>query len=130
MNLDFTDVQDSGFKVLPKGEYMATVKKVELKDNKAKDGKFLNFQYEITGVIDTEEGTDVDVSGATVFDIASLKPAALWKLKSVLKAFGYDVSGSIDVDPEELVGIDCVVKLEVEQYQGNDKNVVKEVKGL
>lgn len=120
MILDFTGVS-SGFECLPAGIYEGEVKKVELKTNKAGDGQYLNFEWEVTD----EEG-----KAHKVWDIASLKPQALWKLKQVMEAFGMDVEGSIDLEPEEFVGQQAQLTLEIDQYQGKDKNVVKEVKGF
>lgn len=120
MILDFTGVS-SGFEVLPEGIYEGEVKKVELKTNKAGDGQYLNFEWE---VID-EEG-----KAKKVWDIASLKPQALWKLKSVLDAFGMQADGSVELEPEDFVGQQAQLKLKIDTYQGKEKNVIEEIKGF
>lgn len=118
--LDFTNVS-SGFEVLPAGNYDATVAKVEVRNSKAGDSQYLNFEWD---VID-ENGKE-----RKVWDIASLKPQALWKLKAIMEAFGMLVEGQIDLDLDEFVGQSAVLELEIDTYNGKERNVVKTVKGV
>lgn len=119
ISLDFTNVS-SGFEVLPEGNYDATVAKVEVRNTKSGDSQYLNFEWD---VID-ENGKE-----RKVWDIASLKPQALWKLKGIMEAFGMITEGSIDLDPEEFVGQSAVLELAIDTYNGKERNVVKTIKG-
>ena len=119
MNIDFTNVQ-SGFKTAAPGDYLAIIKSCELKTNKAGDGQYLNFTYEI---LDEGEAKDVKI-----WDICSLKPAALWRLKGVMNNLGFDVAGEIDVVPEDFIGLEAVITVAMDTYEGKEKNVIKEIK--
>lgn len=121
MNLDFTDVKD-GFAAIPAGKYPAKVVECEKKRNKNNDGDYLNIAYEVC------DGGEQD--GARIYDICSLKPKAMWKLKSTLKALGFDVSGAIDFEPEDAIGLECLVAVKIEQYEGKDINRVVEITAI
>ncbi|MGL5190454.1 MAG: DUF669 domain-containing protein, partial [Cetobacterium sp.] len=83
ISLDFTNVS-SGFEVLPEGIYTGEIKKVELKTTKAGDGQYLNIEWNV----EDENGTV-----KKVWDICSLKAAALWKLKALMDALGMSTEG-------------------------------------
>lgn len=121
ISLDFTNVS-SGFEVLPEGNYEATVAKVEVRTSKAGDSQYLNFEWD---VVDEETG-----KARKIWDIASLKPQALWKLKQIMEAFGMNTAGQIDLDPEAFVGQQAILTIEIDTYEGKEKNVVKEVRGF
>lgn len=121
MNLDFTDVKD-GFEAIPAGEYPVKVVECEKKMNKAQTGEYLNFAYEVC------DGGDQE--GARVYDICSLTPKALWKLKATLKALGFDVTGVVDFDVADTIGLECIAVVTVEQYEGRNVNRVKEIRAI
>ena len=118
--LDFTNVS-SGFEDIPEGVYEGEIKKVELKNTKAGDSQYLNIEW---GVMD-ENGKE-----KKVWDICSLKPQTLWKLKDLLIATGMSADGSIELDTEEMVGQTCNLELKIDTYEGKEKNVVKSYKGF
>ncbi|MGL5190411.1 MAG: hypothetical protein ACRC7S_12275, partial [Cetobacterium sp.] len=65
-----------------------------------------------------------------VWDICSLKAAALWKLKALMDALGMSTEGSIDLDLEEFEGQTCQLEIKIETYEGKEKNTIKSYKGF
>lgn len=118
ITLDFTNVS-TGFEVLPEGLYEGKVAKVELRTSKAGDSQYLNFEWDVI---------DEDGKSRKIWDIASLKPQALWKLKQIMEALGMSTSGSIDLDPEEFVGQSATLQIAIDVYEGKERNVIKEIK--
>ena len=118
LQIDFTDVPDSN--VVPAGTYPAKVFNIELKENKAGDGMNLNWQFKIQGG---------EQDGRSVFTITSLKPAALWKLKQMLKAIApdMDTSSVAELDTDDLIGRDCRIVVAIRQWEGEDRNDLKTV---
>ena len=120
LNLDFTNVQGGDFEVLPKGTYTAAVFAIDQKYSNNGGNPYLNWQFKVQGG---------DHNGRIAFDTTSLQPQALWKLKSHLKAIApdMDLSGSLDLDTDELLGNECRIVIEHEMYQGEPKARVKKV---
>lgn len=121
IKLDFTNVS-SAFDVLPAGEYDGKIVKAEHKLNKAKDGYYINFEWE---VLNPENDKPMKV-----WDIASLKPQALWKLKEVMTAFGMDTEGELEIDLDDFIDQEATLTLAIDEYQGKEKNVVKKIVGF
>jgi hypothetical protein len=121
INMDFTNVS-SAFDVLPEGAYDGEIVKAELKTNKAGDGQYINFEWEVTNPENDKK--------MKVWDIASLKPQALWKLKEVMEAFKMDTEGAMEIDLEDFVGQEATLNLAIDTYQGNERNVVKKITGF
>ena len=119
LNLDFTNVS-TGFEVLPAGNYSGVITKVELRTNKAKDGQYLNIEWEVR---------DENDKIKKVWDMCSLKPAALWKLKELMAKLGFEVEGAINLDVEEFVGKTCDFELKIDTYDGKDRNKVEKYLG-
>ena len=73
------EIKDEGPQPLPPGEYRLKVDSLEVRDNKAQDGKVLVMHHKV--VEPTEhEGRKV------MYDQLSLKPTAAWKVKRFLTA--------------------------------------------
>jgi hypothetical protein len=118
--VSLSDVETSNA-VIAVGNYHARIVDVKLTETKAKDGWFLAFEYIITS-----EGPS---KGRHTWDNCSLKPTALWKLKSVLVACGIDADADWEIgDRDDLKGLDVDLVIGEEQYQGEAKSVVKRVK--
>lgn len=117
MLLNFTNVESKAFEVLPVGKYGATIKKAEIKDNKAGDGKYVNLQLEIES---PDSGKAV-----SVFDIFSLKQSALWKLKGFLDILGVDTSGEAEIDWNDMIGSQVIVDIIMDTYEGTERNKIK-----
>lgn len=118
LNLDFTSVPDSA--VLPKGTYNCVVYAIEQKISNSSGNPYLNWQFKIQGG---------ECNGRLIFDMTSLQPQALWKLKAHLKAInpGMDLTGSLNLDTDELLGNECRVVVEHETYDGEPRARVKKV---
>ena len=112
ITLDFSEVKDQI--VLDEGMYNVTIKKAEEKVSAS--GKPMLF------VVFEEDETK-----SAIFENYLLTPEALWKLKDLLKAAGFDTSASMDFDPSELVGIPFKAKVIKEEYNGEERNKIKKV---
>lgn len=95
------EAEDASFDALPAGEYIAHIKKAEIKTNKAKTGEYISCQWEI------DEADDVKYVGRIVFQILNIsnpselaQKIGLSELKKICEAFG--ISQLADTD--ELVG--------------------------
>ncbi len=107
LEVDFTGVQEGG-KVVPEGEYLAEVKAVE-KRMSQNNNAYLVFEYKIL--------TPGGANGMAVYDNCSLVPAALWRLKQVLVALGFEVpDGKLNLELRALKGLQCGLVIEHEEY--------------
>jgi hypothetical protein len=111
LRIDFSNVE-SGVKC-PDGQFKAEVKEVtqETSDNSGSD--YLKVKLE------TEEGK-------TLYTNLSLQPQALWKMRDFLEAAGQEIpKKAMDLDLDDLVGLELGVIVENETYQGKRRpNVV------
>lgn len=117
--LDFTNVQGGSFTPVPEGEYNVVLEKAEMKKAKTDGSDMISVTWSIT---------DEEYENRKLFENYSLKPQALWKLKNTLGALGFDVSGALEFDVEDLVGQEAVALVVIETYEGKEKNTVKEIK--
>jgi hypothetical protein len=91
------------------GKYPAKIEKIEQKMSKA-GNPMLEWTYSVEGL------------PGTMRDWTSLQPNALWKLKSILKNLGFEVpDGPLDIDTDELIGMECAVELTLEPHWNGDK---------
>lgn len=125
---DLADVEAGGnFELLPPGTYSFEVDNVETKTGKDSGKPYLNMTYKIVD--------DEDYAGRVIFDIISLSPAALFKLKQFSLATGFDISTEFDTEDFLRLEFDAVLDVEKgglkgEDSEGNDvyypdKNVIK-----
>lgn len=77
-------------------------------------------------VIANDEGEAIP-GGRKLWDNMSLQEQALFRLKDLLDACGYDTSGSLDFEPEDLIGCEILAQVVQEEYNGNTKNRVKRI---
>lgn len=110
INLDFSNVQER--KPLEPGVYSFEVK--EASEAVSKSGKPM---LKVT-LKESETGT-------LVFDNFVLEETCLWKLKQFFTALGLDTSGSLDIDPDELIGYTATASVVQEEYNGNVNNKIK-----
>jgi hypothetical protein len=124
LSLDFGNVG----KVPPDGTYRFTVVKAKVKLNKAKDGKYINFQFALT------DSPDEAFEGHTVWDKGSLKKAGLWRTQEILEAITQepwqddDMSLTVNDDDEVEFLHDQTFMASCEQdldYKGKDVLVIK-----
>ncbi len=124
-NIDFNQDFDTGsdFLPLPEGTYGAKITKSEIKETKAGDGSYVNFELTLLG--------GKGVKGRKVFQMHMLthpKPIVvnigLGKLKELATALGLDYDNINDTADfhNKVVGVDLKIELN-EEY--GDKNIVK-----
>ena len=117
--LDLTNVQASG--LLAKGEYVASVKSAEVKETKNGTGEYINVCFQ------TEEGNVY-----TMFNIKNENPKAvtigLQQLKSMMLASGAEsfILNSVN----DLLGLKCIIKVDIKDDNFGTKNVIKGYKSL
>jgi hypothetical protein len=110
--LDFSGVK-SGGATIPDGRYKAKIISAELKEGKESGEPYRDVTWEITS--DKCNGREVK------FDIFSLQPQSLWKVKGLLEAMEIEVpDGEHDVDWDELIGdeTECILELVGEKMDG------------
>jgi hypothetical protein len=112
VNLDA--VADYSGELHPDGPTLVRIKKAEVKLNKAKDGKYINWQL---------EAVDSDIK-TPLWLMTSLKVDNLWALKAFLKTakVQWDTDGSFDL--EETFGAELYVTVSQDEYEGKMRNTV------
>lgn len=112
------DVDDNPFYV-PPGEHPASVSLIGT-DPSSAGNPMLTLTFSITA--GAAKGKDLKV-----FLVRT--PAAMWRLKKVLKALGCDVSGKVlKIKPKELLGKKAILVVKDEEFNGEMRSNVKEVK--
>lgn len=114
MNLDFSNVPSR--EPLEEGIYTLTIAKVEETTAKSSGNPMLAVEYDVMGC-----------EGRKLFDNFVLTDKALWKLKELLDALGMDTSVMVELDPNELVGLQVQAKVVQEEYNGETVNRVKKI---
>jgi hypothetical protein len=113
VSVDLSGVETGSRKAIPEGTYPVTVDSIELKKSDNSGGNYLSFTFEV------EEGTH---KGSKLFHNCSLQPQALFNLKSVLLALGFEIPNkAFDLDTTQLVGLSCLVEVSHEVYEGKKK---------
>lgn len=121
IRVDFTNV-GGGFEPIPEGTYDATVFEVEQKVGQNSGKPYLNWQFKIQGG---------EHDGRRAFYMTSLSPNALWKLKQNLSELGFSkeqLAGEFDLDLTELIGLECSIVIGHEEYQGEMRDRVLDIK--
>lgn len=115
LDLDF----DISHGTVPEGIHAAEVMDVEIKDNKAGDGKNLVLKFKITSP--GNEGRQL-----TMYQ--SLKPSVAWRYTAVLSALGVDVSkGKGQISRNGLMNRKCRLLVKHEDYQGEPRAQIDNV---
>lgn len=99
--------EGADFSPLPEAIYTATLRKVTVGESSNKNPMW-TWEFEVD---EPEEVDGVTTKGRKLFVNTALTDNALWKLKEVFNAFGYDA----DTDTDELIGEQ--VKLVVTQRE-------------
>lgn len=103
------EVEKKSFEPVPPGTYTLEIKEVE--EKQGTKAAYLNIKFEIVD--------DEDYAGRKVFEMVSLSPDALWKLKELTEALGLDITDEFDT--EDLLGETCEAVLTIEKGQLKDK---------
>lgn len=111
VTIDFTGVESGGGRQIPDGEYLLEV--VSIEEKESQDGNpYLGWKWKVG---------DGPYKGAVVYDNTSLKPAALWRLKTLLECLGMEAGGKLGLNLGELKGKSLLVNVANETYQGKQK---------
>lgn len=114
VSVDMSGVE-SGGRAVADGRYKAYPVECEEKEGESSGEPYLAFKWKITSK---------EAKNATLYDNCSLQPQALWRLKTLLEAMDMEVpDGVMEIDPDDLIGEDHEIEIEVtnEKYKG--KNV-------
>lgn len=113
LSVDFTGVEVSGKH--PEGRFNFTVDGApELRNSETSGNDYLSFKLK------SEKGT--------VYYIASLASHALWNLKNFLECAGQEVpDGEMQLDLEEMDGLEIGAEIIHEKYEGKTRSVVGEI---
>lgn len=112
INLDFSSVP--GNVLLEEGMYNVSIKKVEEKvSSTGKPMLFVVFEEE-----ETKSG---------IFENYVLTEECLWKIKELLAAAGYETSGALEFDPQELIGLVFKAKIVQDDYNDSKVNRIKKI---
>lgn len=117
MRIDFTGVEgQQTFEPIPAGKYHVRVtdyRQGEASEN-AKNPGAPTISWELTL---TEENEKYE--GRKVWENMTIVEASLWRLKAFLEACGFDVSGEIDFDPDEVVNSELIAKVGIQKGRKN-----------
>ena len=114
INLDFSSVPSR--EPLEEGVYHLQIAKVE-ETNSSTGNPMLKVEYNVLGV----EGN------RKLWDNYVLIDKCLWKVKELFDALGIDTSALVEMDVNELVGLEVQAKVIQETYNGDIMNRVKKV---
>ena len=108
MRVDFTNVEDVSYVSVPEGTYACRV--ADMRERSTRDGS-PRWSFRLIVI----EG---EFAGRTAsWDSISWTERGMGRSKHVLSRLGFDVSGVIDVDAEDLVGKYARVRIEFEEHQ-------------
>ena len=114
LNLDFSSVPSR--EPLEEGVYHLQIAKVE-ETNSSTGNPMLKVEYDVLGV----EGN------RKLWDNYVLIDKCLWKVKELFDALGIDTSALVEMDVNELVGLEVQAKVIQETYNGDIMNRVKRI---
>lgn len=114
INLDFSSVPSR--EPLEEGIYHLQIAKVE-ETNSSTGNPMLKVEYNVLGV----EGN------RKLWDNYVLIDKCLWKVKELFDALGIDTSALVEMDVNELVGLEVQAKVIQETYNGDIMNRVKKI---
>jgi len=119
ISVDLTGIKTE-FEALDPGYYDAVVEGCELKSSKAHQ-PILNWRFNII---------NGEAEGRKAFLTTSLQKQALWKFKQTLIALGYekdDLEGAVDFEPTDVIGMECVIVMVPDEYQGKTRSKLDRV---
>lgn len=109
--VDFSDTETQA--VLPEGDYLLEVEDVEQKTSDNSGADYLALTFVVA---------DGKFKGKKVWHNCSLQPQALFNLRGVLEALGFEVpQGAMELDPADLIGETCGASVAHEVYEGKKK---------
>lgn len=115
MKVNWDEVPESGgFEPLPPGTYRGEIKNVDERTTRAGDPM---WHLDIK-VLQGEH------RGRHVFDNLFFSKSGLRRVKNVGKQLGLPVEGTSELRPSDLVGLRVRVIVELEEYEGRQRNAV------
>lgn len=109
--VDFSETETQA--ALEEGDYLIEVEDVEKKNSESSGADYLSITFKVA------EGP---FKGKKVYHNCSLQPQALFNLRGVLEALGFEVpQGVMELDPADMVGEQCGASIAHETYQGKTK---------
>ena len=109
--VDFSDTETQA--ALEEGDYLLKVDDVEKKQSDNSGADYLAITFKV------DEGP---FEGKKVYHNCSLQPQALFNLRGVLEALGFEVpTGVMELDPADMIGETCGAAIAHETYQGKTK---------
>lgn len=114
INLDFSSVPSR--EPLEEGVYHLQIAKVE-ETNSSTGNPMLKVEYDVLGVAGNRK----------LWDNYVLIDKCLWKVKELFDALGIDTSALVEMDVNELVGLEVQAKVIQETYNGDIMNRVKKI---
>lgn len=120
MKYNYADVkEDTGFDLIPVGEYKAEVSKCVLSYTAQTGNEMWRPQLKII------ENKEYD--GRLVFDnwVFSDNPKAQARMKMIFKALGYDVTKPFEAEPEDQIGKKVMIQVKQGFYMKNGEKIDK-----
>ena len=114
INLDFSSVPSR--EPLEEGVYHLQIAKVD-ETNSSTGNPMLKVEYNVLGVDGNRK----------LWDNYVLIDKCLWKVKELFDALGIDTSNLVEMDVNELVGMEVQAKVIQETYNGDIMNRVKKI---
>ena len=112
--LDFTGIE--AYVKCAEGQHV--VKLIELEETESQAGNDM-----LSATFQVVKGQS---TGAKLYDNFVLTEKALWKLQSFLVAVGIKADGKIVLDLDKLIGKQCIVEVEHEEYEGKTRARIQE----
>lgn len=117
-NLDDVETR----KDVPAGRWLTRIFVMEKKTTRSNDKDYFNLGFEIIDCMKPEEEHAI---GAKTWDIFNMNQTALWKLKALISACGFDATGS---RVPNLTDCEVILDTYEEEYQGNRQMKTKRYK--
>ena len=114
MRINWDEIEENQYELLPDGEYAVRI--VSVVEKTAKTGTpYWNIEFTI------ESG---DYAGRKVWDKLFFTPKTMNRVKFVAHRLGVDTTGETEFSPNDLTNRTCIITLLQEEYR-DDHNVVK-----
>lgn len=109
-------------KDVPIGRFLCRIAVMEKKPTKDKSKDYFNLAFEVIDCMKTEEEHAI---GGKTYDIFNVNQQALWKLKGLISACGFDSTGS---RIPNLTDCEVILDTYEEEYNGNHQIKTKRYK--
>lgn len=113
ISVDFSDTETQA--IIDEADYRLTVDEVEEKTSDNSGGQYLAITFKV-------DQDDSPFNGKKLYHNCSLQPQALFNLRGLLEALGFEVpQGVMELDPADMIGESCGASVAHEVYQGKTK---------